>query len=202
MIKYDPYASAGSGVPKEPDEEERKRVELLEQSRGLMELARLQSTGQEVRRTCFKCGGSGHLTRECRNMIKLDGGKRDDAAAGGLDDEEDDDDNKPVLDIAPSTMVAPSLARNDGTRVHHSSHPKHARSRSRSRERHHSHKKHHSRSREHHHSHRTASSGSETGSHGEGRRHQHHHRDGGHRRRHHGDRSKSPEAAHAHGDRA
>ncbi|KAG0306325.1 hypothetical protein BGZ98_002619, partial [Dissophora globulifera] len=42
--------------------------------RGLQAFERLVKSDEGVRAgSCRKCGGSGHLTFECRNLIKLDG---------------------------------------------------------------------------------------------------------------------------------
>ncbi|KAG0019508.1 hypothetical protein BGZ80_005716, partial [Entomortierella chlamydospora] len=42
--------------------------------RGLQAFERLVKSDEGVRTgSCRKCGGSGHLTFECRNFVKLDG---------------------------------------------------------------------------------------------------------------------------------
>jgi len=65
VIKHDPYAAgvttSGQSTSKE---------DFSEQSKGLLELARL-SKSTESKAMCKKCGGLGHLTFECKNTVKL-----------------------------------------------------------------------------------------------------------------------------------
>jgi hypothetical protein len=66
VIKHDPYAAGvntSSGVSSQKED-------FSEQSKGLLELARL-SKSTESKAMCKKCGGLGHLTFECRNTVKL-----------------------------------------------------------------------------------------------------------------------------------
>ena len=66
VIKHDPYAAGvntSSGVSSHKED-------FSEQSKGLLELARL-SKSTESKAMCKKCGGLGHLTFECRNTVKL-----------------------------------------------------------------------------------------------------------------------------------
>lgn len=70
VIKYDPYAStegtvAGAAAPASD--------KLIEQSKGLMELAKLQAGTAQSRSTCRRCGGTGHFTHECRNALTATG---------------------------------------------------------------------------------------------------------------------------------
>jgi len=66
VIKHDPYAAGvntSSGVSSHKED-------FSEQSKGLLELARL-SKSTESKAMCKKCGGLGHLTFECKNTVKL-----------------------------------------------------------------------------------------------------------------------------------
>lgn len=66
VVKYDPYKEGPSGEEAEAS----KKEDFSEQSKGLLELARL-SKSSESKAMCKKCGGLGHLTFECRNTVKL-----------------------------------------------------------------------------------------------------------------------------------
>lgn len=68
VVKYDPYKEGGGGGGGDPSGP--KKEDFSEQSKGLLELARL-SKSSESKAMCKKCGGLGHLTFECRNTVKL-----------------------------------------------------------------------------------------------------------------------------------
>lgn len=81
---------------------------LLEQSKGLMELAKMSAEGAGMRVTCKRCKGAGHLTFECRNA--LGGG----AAAAPVESEDDDDDDYDDDDGIAQAASAPSLTAGGG----------------------------------------------------------------------------------------
>lgn len=65
VIKYDPYAAADDGGAAAAADSG------YEKSKALLALARLQNQHNTTRGACKKCGEVGHLTRECRNSLKL-----------------------------------------------------------------------------------------------------------------------------------
>ena len=114
VIKYDPYA-ADAGAPTgdgsgsraaEKSEEDRRRDELLEQSRGLMELAKMQSEGQGLRGTCRRCNGVGHLTYECKNIISGASAAKTAAESDESDSDESSDDGGGGVPSAAPVAVA------------------------------------------------------------------------------------------------
>jgi Zinc knuckle len=97
VIKYDPYASDVKGN----ETGDSSLLDLNEQSKGLMELAKLQSAGLGVRGTCKKCGGSGHLTFECRNSISIGEVEKKQASTLVVENDYDSDDDKPAFELSP-----------------------------------------------------------------------------------------------------
>jgi hypothetical protein len=91
-IGYDPYAPSSSATQQVP-EAQPLAPNPFDKAQGLLSLARLTGgTTTEVRGSCRKCGGVGHLTFQCRNTIQIKKIKEDVSSTTSDSDSEPEDD--------------------------------------------------------------------------------------------------------------
>ena len=84
-VGYDPYAAPGEASAAASQSQE-----MLERSKGLMELAKLSSDSTTNRSTCKKCNGIGHLSFQCRNHLAVSLPGANESKYEDLSESEDD----------------------------------------------------------------------------------------------------------------